>query len=65
MPAPKPRFYSTKDICEMLSVSRSQALDMMHMFEQRGEVLRDGKLIRVTATAFNAWVKQHMVVIKS
>lgn len=60
MPAPKPRFYSTKDISIMLSVSNRYALDLMHMFEQRGEVLRNGKLIRVTASAFDAWVRQHM-----
>lgn len=62
MPAQKnQRYYSTKDICEMLSVSRTRALEMMHMFERRGEVLRDGKLMRVTAKALNQWIDQHMV----
>ena len=31
------------------------------MFEKRGEVLRDGKLMRVTAKALNQWIDQHMV----
>jgi len=58
------RYYSTKDICEMLSVSRTRALEMMHMFEYRGEVLRDGKLMRVKATALDQWIEQHMVPTK-
>lgn len=48
----------------MLSVSRTRALEMMHMFEYRGEVLRDGKLMRVTATALDQWIEQHMVPAK-
>lgn len=65
MPAPKrPRYYSTKDISEMLSVSRTRALEMMHMFRQRGQVLQDGKIMRVRADALNQWIEQHMIPAK-
>lgn len=65
MPARKqPKYYSTKDISEMLSVSRTRALEMMHMFRHRGQVLRDGKLMRVAASALDQWIAQHMVPAK-
>ena len=62
MPArKKPRYYSTKDISEMLSVSRTRALEMMHMFRHRGQVLQDGRIMRVRAEALESWIDQHMV----
>ena len=65
MPARKqPKYYSTKDISEMLSVSRTRALEMMHMFKHRGQVLQDGKLMRVRAEALESWIDQHMVPAK-
>lgn len=65
MPArKKPRYYSTKDISEMLSVSRTRALEMMHMFRHRGQVLQDGKIMRVRAEALESWIDQHMVPAK-
>lgn len=65
MPArKKPRYYSTKDISEMLSVSRTRALEMMHMFRHRGQVLQDGRIMRVRAEALESWIDQHMVSAK-
>lgn len=65
MPARKQvKYYSTKDICEILSISRTRALEMMHMFEYHGQVLRDGKLMRVAASALDQWIAQHMVPAK-
>lgn len=62
MPArKKPRYYSTKDISEMLSVSRTRALERMHMFRHLGQVLQDGKIMRVRADALESWIEQHMV----
>lgn len=60
----KPRYYSTKDISEMLSVSRTRALEMMHMFRHRGQVLQDGMIMRVRAEALESWIDQHMVPAK-
>ena len=59
MAAPKPRYYGTKDISIILSVSATKALDIMHQFERHGKVLRDGKLIRVAISDFDEWIKQH------
>lgn len=65
MPArKKPRYYSTKDISEMLSVSRTRALEMMHMFRHHWQVLQDGKLMRVRAEALESWIDQNMVPAK-
>ena len=65
MPARKqPKYYSTTDICEMLSVSRTRALEMMHMFKHHGQVLQDGKLMRVRDEALESWIDQHMVPAK-
>lgn len=65
MPARKQvKYYSTKDICEILSISRTRALEMMHMFRHRGQVLQDGKIMRVRAEALESWIEQHMVPAK-
>lgn len=53
------RFYSTRDIMDMLSVSYTRALQYMHMFEQRGQVYRDRRVIRVPATVFEQYVRNH------
>lgn len=45
----------------MLSVSRTRALEMMHMFRHRGQVLQDGRIMRVRAEALESWIEQHMV----
>lgn len=63
MPARKQvKYYSTKDISEILSISRTRALEMMHMFRHRGAA--HGKLMRVNADALNQWIAQHMVPAK-
>ena len=52
------RYYSPKDIMAILSVSKTQALKIMHGFEQRGQMYRLGdKLLRVKATDFDAWMQ--------
>lgn len=33
MPAPKQRYYSTRDIMRILGISKSKANAIMHMFE--------------------------------
>ena len=51
------RFYSTQDLMVMLEISKTKALQLMHMFEQRGDLLRDGRLMRVETSVFEAWIK--------
>ena len=59
MPAPKRRYYSTKDIEEILGVSRSKAIQIMHMFEQRGKLFKCGNTMRVEIPVFEAWCEEH------
>ena len=57
MPAPKRRFYSARDIMEILSVSKSKANAIMHMFEYQGKLFRDGRLMRVEVGVFEEWLE--------
>lgn len=56
IPAPKKRFYSTKDVMEILGISKSKANAIMHMFENQGKLLREGKLMRVEVSVFEKWL---------
>jgi len=58
MPAPKKRYYSTKDIQTMLGISRSKANQIMHMFEYRGQLFRCGSTLRVEITVFEDWCRE-------
>lgn len=52
------RLYSPKDIMAILSVSKSEAVKIMHMFEASGKLYRIGsKMIRVKQRDFDAWLK--------
>lgn len=51
------RYYSTRDLMTMLEISQTKALQLMHMFEPRGQLLRDGRLLRVEISAVEAWIK--------
>lgn len=56
MPAPKQRYYSTRDIMEILGISKSKANAIMHMFEYQGKLFRDGRLMRVEIAVFEDWL---------
>ena len=43
----------------VLSVGRTKATEIMHMFERHGKLLRDGKLMRVEISEFDKWARQH------
>lgn len=50
------KYYSTADIMNMLSVSKTEALRIMHMFEMRGQMSRFGeKILRVKVEDFEEW----------
>ena len=55
MPTPKQKYYSTKDIETVLNISRSKAIQLMHMFGERGQLLREGNTLRVEIKVFEAW----------
>lgn len=48
-------FYSIREIAAILDCSYTKAEEIAHMFLERGDGVRHGKLIRVNAQAFDAW----------
>lgn len=58
MPAPKRRYYSTRDIETILAISRSKAIQIMHMFEERGQLFRQGNTLRVKIAIFEDWCQE-------
>ncbi len=53
------RYYSTAEVQEMLSISRTTAIQIMHMFEKRGQLFRLGNTLRVERKAFEEFLRQH------
>lgn len=58
MKVSKRRFYSTQDVMEILGISKSKANQLMHMFEFRGQLFRDGRVMRVRIKDFEQWLKE-------
>lgn len=58
MPAPKRRFYSAKDVQEILGIEKTKANQILNMFEYRGQLFRDGKVKRVRVEIFEAWLDE-------
>ena len=52
------RYYDTQDIMDVLKVGKHKANEIMHMFEQRGEMFRHGKTMRVRKSYFEAWLER-------
>lgn len=52
---PKCEYYSSKDIQEILGIGKRKANEILHMFEQRGQLFRDGKTLRVRISYFEEW----------
>ena len=61
MPSAKKRYYSTKEIQEMLGISRSKANAVMHMFEHCGQLFRDGRIMRVSIEVFEAYLAEKTI----
>lgn len=64
MPAQKRRYYSARDIMEILGISKSKANAIMHMFEYRGQLFRDGRLMRVEISVFENWLAEGVTPAK-
>lgn len=59
MPAPKQRYYSTRDVQTILGVSRSKAIQIMHLFGKRGQLFRQGNTLRVEIDTFEHWCQEN------
>lgn len=57
MPAAR-RYYSTADVQAILGISRTKSNQIMHMFEYRGQLFRDGTLMRVEIETFERWLRE-------
>lgn len=53
------QYYSTKDIQTILAVSRTTANQIMHEFEDAGQLFRRGTTLRVEIAVFDEWRRQH------
>lgn len=50
-------YYTTTDIMEILQVGRHKAIEIMRMFESRGQLLKVGdKTMRVKKQYFEDWL---------
>lgn len=52
------RYYDARDIMDILKVGKHKANEIMHMFDERGEMLRVGKTMRVRKSYFEAWLNR-------
>ena len=53
------RYLSTKDLMDVLNVSKQTALRIMHEFEGKKKLFRKGKLLRIRESDFQEWVRQY------
>lgn len=54
------RFLSTRDVMEILGISKSTAIRLMHSFAETGQLFRRGRLLRIDEDTFNEWLNNHM-----
>lgn len=52
------QFYSSSDLMEIMGIGRTKAYEMLRMFEARGQLFRDGGLMLVRVSYFDAWVAE-------
>lgn len=57
----KKRYMSTRDVQEVLGVSRTTANQIMHIFESRGELFRHQNTMRVPTRHFEKWVRENTI----
>lgn len=51
-------YYDSKDIQTILKVGKRKANEILHMFDQRGEMFKDGRTMRIRKTYFEAWLNR-------
>lgn len=51
-------YYSPSDLMEILNISRTKALEIIHQFEHTGQLVKAGpKTLRVSIKEFNKWIE--------
>lgn len=50
-------FYGTREIRAVLGIGKTKANEIMHMFEQRGQVYEVGNRYKVRAQIFEDWLE--------
>ena len=53
----KDRYIGTAEIVDRLGCGRTQANEIMHMFEARGQMYKIGRVLRVKERVFNDWME--------
>ena len=53
--------YGTREIRKILSCSARYAIQLMHMFEYRGQMYKIGRSLKVSKMAFDIWLWQQQV----
>lgn len=53
----KDRYIGTAEIVDRLGCGRTQANEIMHMFEMRGQMYKIGRVLRVKERIFNDWLE--------
>ena len=52
-------YLATKDIMDILHISRFTALQIMHEFEAQKQLFKRGRLLRVRKSDFDEWARRH------
>lgn len=58
------RYYSRKDISTILNISKTRGLQIMHMFEQRGKLFRNGRTLRIKVEDFDEWLSENTTTVE-
>ena len=53
--------YGTKEVRKLLGCSPRYAIQLMHMFEYRGQMYRIGRTLKVSKMAFDMWLREQRV----
>lgn len=51
------QFYGTREIRAALGIGKTKAVEIMHMFEQRGQIYMIGNRYKVRAQHFEDWLE--------
>ena len=50
------QYYGTREIRAVLGIGKQKANEIMHMFEERGQLFRIGRLMKIKESTFLDWL---------